>query len=146
MTTQTAPPVPADTDDALVGRLIRFLETLDGGDEVFAPDTRFDVNVPQWRMQYGGLAPFVAWLREHAATGYPLLSHSSIATADGFAIEFDSEYDHLQGERFYFRNLWLCAVDGDRITDVVMYCTGDWDAETRRRHAAQAPMLTGRAS
>jgi ketosteroid isomerase-like protein len=39
------------------------------------------------------------------------------------------------------RRLWLCEVRDGRITEVVGYCNGGWDAELRARHAVEAPML-----
>jgi hypothetical protein len=33
--------------------------------------------------------------------------------------------------------------DLGRIAELVLYCTGDWDPQTRARHAAQSPMIRG---
>ena len=39
------------------------------------------------------------------------------------------------------RRLWLCEVRDGRITEVLGYCNGGWDAQLRARHAVEAPML-----
>ena len=39
------------------------------------------------------------------------------------------------------RRVLLCDVRDGRITDVLVYCNGEWDAALRARHAAEAPML-----
>jgi hypothetical protein len=39
------------------------------------------------------------------------------------------------------RRLWLCEVRDGRISEVLGYCNGGWDAELRARHATEAPML-----
>jgi len=39
------------------------------------------------------------------------------------------------------RRLWLCEVRDGRITEVLGYCNGGWDAALRARHAVEAPML-----
>jgi ketosteroid isomerase-like protein len=37
--------------------------------------------------------------------------------------------------------MWLCEVRDGRITEVLGYCNGGWDAALRARHAVEAPML-----
>jgi len=39
------------------------------------------------------------------------------------------------------RRLWLCTVRDGRITEAIGYCSGEWDAELRARHALEAPMV-----
>ena len=39
------------------------------------------------------------------------------------------------------RRLWLCEVRDGRITEVVGYCSGEWDEALRARHAIEAPMV-----
>ncbi len=47
----------------------------------------------------------------------------------------------MSGQDLSARRLWLCEVRDGRITEVVGYCTGEWNPELRARHAAKAPML-----
>jgi len=48
----------------------------------------------------------------------------------------------LVTERSYARNLWLLRDGaGGLVDEVVLYCTGPWDAETVARQAREAPMI-----
>jgi len=48
----------------------------------------------------------------------------------------------LVTERSYARNLWLLRDGADgQVDEVVLYCTGPWDAETVARQAREAPMI-----
>lgn len=135
--------LPPDTREVerLAGGFIRFMETLSDTDAVFGPGTFFDVNVPMWRLQMEGGAAFEAWLRTYNETGYRIPWWRSVPTATGVAVELEGEYEDRAGAPQYFRNLFLFEIDGGRIADVTMYCTGDWDEETRRQHAASAPLV-----
>ena len=60
-----------------------------------------------------------------------------VPTATGFVMEHE---ETAHGE--VARRLWLCEVRDGRITEVVGYCNGGWDAELRRPAlAVEAPML-----
>ena len=109
------------------------------GQEIFAPDAFFDVNVPTWRFQVRGVERFVGWLQGYAPHGYRIVVVRDLPTSTGFVLEVEGEYEH-HGEPLFFRNLYVCDVADDRITDVSFWCTGDWDPETRARHDAEAVM------
>jgi len=51
------------------------------------------------------------------------------------------EYQNVDGQELSARRLWLCEVRDGLISDVVGYCSGEWDEELRARHAVEAPML-----
>jgi hypothetical protein len=137
---------PADTTlthkevAELADRLADVYATYRGADELFAPNAFFDLNVPSWRLQLGGAEAFTSWLRGHSPEGYAITLLQVVPTASGFAAELEGEYTPGGDDR-YFRNLVLCEVADGRITEVTFYCTGDWDAETRARQAAEALMI-----
>ncbi|MGH9024769.1 MAG: nuclear transport factor 2 family protein [Acidimicrobiia bacterium] len=118
----------------------RCFETLDAGQDLFAPDAFFDIYPPLWRFQLQGPDAFAAHLREIAdgPAGSRILR--VVPTATGFAMEHEEEGVHGT-EPLVARHLWLCEVRDSRITEAVGYCNGGWDAELRARHAAEAPML-----
>ena len=62
-----------------------------------------------------------------------------IPTADGFVLEHEETQSGPPAETA--RRVWICTVDGERISEVTCYCNGGWDDELRARHAAEAPML-----
>ena len=123
----------------LAEQLAQMLRTYEGQD-LFAPGAFFDINVPEWRFQVLGVESFVAWLRGYAPQGYRITVKRVLATDTGFVAEVEGEYEH-HGTQLYFRNLYVADVDGNRITDLSFWCTGDWDPETRARHAVDAPMV-----
>jgi hypothetical protein len=38
------------------------------------------------------------------------------------------------------RKILLCEVRSGHIAELTVYCSGDWDAKLRARHAAEAPL------
>ena len=62
-----------------------------------------------------------------------------VPTASGFVLEHEETQGGATAE--VARRLWLCEVRNGRITEVVGYCNGGWDAALRARHAAEAPLL-----
>lgn len=130
----------ANVDEIAKG-LVQVLETYQGAEEVFATDAFFDVNVPTWRFQLETPDAFVAWLQEFCPDGYRISARTPLPTASGFVIEVEGEYSDDHGAALFFRNLYVCAVEDGRISDVSFWCTGDWDAETREHHKAEVRLL-----
>jgi ketosteroid isomerase-like protein len=135
--------VQAAPDRATVERLStafnRCFETLDAGEDVFAPDAFFDLLPPLWRFQLQGPDAFAAQLCA-IAEGTPTVRMLCVVpTATGFVMEHEETQQGARTE--VARRLWLCEVRDGRISEVVGYCNGGWDDELRARHAAEAPML-----
>jgi len=85
-----------------------------------------------------GVDAFLAQLREIAPGPPTVRLLKVVPTATGFVLEHE-ETQHGADE--VARRLWLCEVRDGRISEVVGYCNGGWDAALRARHAAEAPML-----
>jgi hypothetical protein len=130
-------------DRATVERLSnafnRCFETLDAGEDVFAPDAFFDLHPPFWRFQLDGPTAFAAQLRAIAEAKSSARVLRVVPTATGFVMEHE-ETSYGAGLEVA-RRLWLCEVRDGRIVETVGYCNGGWDDELRARHAAEAPML-----
>ena len=128
-----------DATNAVAG-LIRFLETGDVPDGLFAPDVFADVTLPLWRLQ----ADTARGLVEIRRQGHPLAGvvrvHRVDPTDRGFTIEFE-EFWEDQGQRWYCREMIRADVVGATIVDLAVYCTGDWDAQRQRDHAAAVTLL-----
>jgi ketosteroid isomerase-like protein len=108
--------------------------------DVFASDVFFDLNMPVWRFQLEGPEAFEGFLRELNPDGVELSTGRAIVTASGFVVEHqDRKFE--DGHEVTSRKLLLCEVREGRITEVVVYCSGEWDEELRARHAAEAPMI-----
>jgi hypothetical protein len=61
-------------------------------------------------------------------------------TARGFLIQFEERWA-AGGQRWYCRELIHCMVSGGRITELAIYCTGDWDEAVQQRHAQQVRLI-----
>jgi hypothetical protein len=116
------------------------LETLVVSEDVIAPDAFFDLNMPVWRFQLQGAAALEAQLRGISQGPSRVDILRTVPTATGFVQEHE-EHTIVDGQDLSARRLVLCEVRDARITEVVIYCTGEWDDELRARHAAEAPML-----
>lgn len=107
-----------------------------------APDVLLDMNVPMWWFQVKGREGLRDALAEQEfLPGRAVVSWRSAPTAGGLLIEVDT-YAPIHGEQRRWRQvLWLRGTPG-AYGEVVIYCTGTWDAATIARHKAEAPMVT----
>ena len=118
----------------------RCFETLEAGDDLFAPDAFFDLFPPFWRFQLRGPDA----LRRAAARRSPTVAASVRVAAGrthGHRLRDGARADRHAARHEVARRLFLCEVRDGRITEAVVYCNGEWDDELRARHAAEAPML-----
>ena len=125
-----------------VAQLIRFLETGEVAEGLFAPDVFADVSLPTWWLQADTAERLVA-IREQA---HPFRGSVEVQRVDptdrGFVMELVERWED-QGERWYSREIIRADVDGASITELAIYCTGDWDDQRQRDHAAAVTLLSG---
>jgi hypothetical protein len=140
MTTQTDTTLDAEMVQRLSDGFHDAFRTQHARDDIFDPTAFFDLNMPTWRFQLQGRDEFTAQLRTlaHGPSDVDVLR--TVPTGTGFVTEH-VERQQVNGEELSARRLWLCEVRSGRISDVIGYCTGEWDAPLRARHAAEAPML-----
>jgi hypothetical protein len=62
----------------------------------------------------------------------------TVPTASGFVTERSREDG---GADITGRKIVLCTVRDGRVSELTIYCSGDWDEELRARHAAKARIL-----
>ena len=133
-------------DDAtaqdLSERLADVFRTADVGD-LFTDDLFLDGHPPFWRFQLQGRDEFAAWLQGYSPDGTETTVVRTVPTVSGFVAEFVGRHDE-DGEEMTDRKILLCEVRHGRIADLTIYCSGDWDATLRTRHAAEAPILRPR--
>lgn len=110
----------------LAAKLVTFLETGDVPEGTFTPDAFCDFTMPQWRLQAQGVDD-VARLR---AAGHPNQGRVPRSRFDaiptGFVLEVEEEWDQ-DGEAWYCRELFRADVADGAISELAVYCTGDWD-------------------
>jgi hypothetical protein len=132
--------VSAVRTDPAVANLVRFLETGQVPDGLFAPDLFADLSLPHWRIQTGAAAEILA----ERAAGHPATGQVTVErveqTGHGFTIEFAERWDH-EGQRWYCREMIRADLAGDTITEMSIYCTGDWDEARQRDHATAVRLI-----
>jgi hypothetical protein len=120
--------------------LIAFLETGKASDGLFASDVFFDVTVPQWRLQAEGREEAVALrLQQHPAPGRVARSRLD-ETGTGFLLEFEERW-HERGRDWYAREMARADVAETGITQLSVYCTGDWDEALEEQHRQAVCLL-----
>jgi ketosteroid isomerase-like protein len=107
---------------------------------VLTEDVFFDGHPPLWRFQLQGREAFATWLKGYAPEGSAVTVVRTIPTVTGFVTELVGRHQE-DGEELTDRKIVLCEVRGGRISELTVYCSGDWDAELRARHAAEATIL-----
>ena len=131
---------PEATARDLAGQLITFMETGTVPDGLFTPDVFCDFTMPQWRLQAQGIEDLAA-LRKAGHPGPSRVPRSRFdATTTGFVIEVEEQWDD-GGESWYCRELFRADICDGAISQLSVYCTGDWDREQVRRHAETVQLI-----
>jgi len=97
-------------------------------------------NPPLWRFQLQGRENFDAWIKSFMPDGAETTVVRTIPTVSGFVTEFVGRHDG-DGEAITDRKILLAEVRGGRIAELTVYCSGDWNAELRARHATETQLL-----
>lgn len=124
----------------LADDLVAFLETGQPPAGLFAPDVFFDVTVPHWRLQALGRDDAVALRRQqHPAPGR-VVRFRFDETETGFVLEFEERW-HERGRDWYAREIARADVGEAGITQLSVYCTGDWDRAREDEHRRAVQLL-----
>lgn len=129
------------TAEVLAQEFHRCFTDFEARDDLFAPDTFFDLLPPMWRFQIEGPGgAFCGQLRSIAEGPSEIEVVRTLPTTEGFVTEH-VETQHTPGGDIMARRLHVCEVRDNQICAVTTYCNGGWDEELRTRHAAEAPMI-----
>lgn len=141
MTAATTTATHLDPQSArLAAALIRWLESGARPDDLFSHSVFLDLSLPHWRVQASGSdAAFGVREESHPFPG-TVRVEAVDQTGRGFLVQFEERWE-AEGQQWYCREQIHCVVDGDRVTELVVYCTGDWDESVQRRHAEQVRLL-----
>lgn len=140
MTIADAPSIDTKEIERLSKQFAAVFATFEAHENDFAPNAFFDMNMPVWRFQLQGAANFAAQLKQINEGPVRMELTRTVPTVSGFVAEH-VEHQLVEGEDITARRLWLCEVRDGRIVTATGYCSGEWDAELRARHAAEAPMI-----
>jgi hypothetical protein len=139
-TTQAATGTDVGAMERLSQRFAEVFENPDSAEDVLSSDVFLDLNMPVWRFQLQGAKAFAAQLEEIHEGDVRIEVLRTVPTISGFVTEHE-EHQDVHGQDLTARRLWLCEVRHGRIVEAAGYCSGEWDAELRARHAAEAPMI-----
>ncbi len=124
----------------LAAKLITFLETGLPPEGLFTADAFCDFTMPQWRLQFQGVENIVGGRTAAHPTSGRVPRSRFDATATGFVLEVEEEWDH-DGESWYSRELFRADVVEGAISQISVYCTGDWDRALITRHRETVDLL-----
>lgn len=106
----------------------------------FTADVFLDFTPPQWRLQACGIENAAAIRRNsHPAPGHVTRLRYD-PTPSGFVLEWEEEWDE-NGDDWYCREMMRAEVRDDAISDMSLYCTGDWSSAHRDRHAREVHLI-----
>ena len=126
--------------NAVVADLIRFLETGTVPEQLFAADAFADLSLPHWRIQTATAAQIIALRAEsHPSPGQVRVERVE-QTRHGFTIEFEERWED-GAQRWYCREMIRADVADGSITEMSIYCTGDWDEARQREHARAVSLI-----
>ena len=124
----------------LAAKFVTFLETGTAPEGLFTPDAFCDFTMPQWRLQAQGLDD-VLQLRLAGHPGPSRVPRTRLdATETGFVIEVEEEWEQ-DGEQWYCRELMRADVSDGSISQLSVYCTGDWDRAQIARHRQTVTLI-----
>jgi hypothetical protein len=119
-----------------VARFLRFIETGEVAPGLFADDVFVDFTPPLWRLQAEGVAGATALRRSGHPEPGRVTRHRVDPTPGGYVIEFEEAWHDAKGD-WTCREIARIDLRGNTIAALSVYCTGDWDAARRARHAAE---------
>ena len=132
-------------DAAQVQRLsedmVAFLETNVLPDGLLHPDVFCDLSLPQWRVQTDSAHALVAVRLEGHPDPGRVSRWRSDPTPDGFVFEFEERWTDAKGESWYAREMLRATVIDGQISEVSIYCTGDWDQARQAEHTQAVTLL-----
>ncbi|MFD8733825.1 hypothetical protein ACFV06_02780 [Streptomyces sp. NPDC059618] len=124
----------------LADLFVEFLRTNSAPDGLFTDDVFLDLSLPQWRLQTTGRDDLVdVRRRSHPALG-TVPRHRAEVTGTGMVIEFEERWEDADGS-WYCREMVRAEVRDGSISEVSVYCTGDWSPEVQAAHRREVTLL-----
>ena len=126
--------------ERVVRGLLEFLQSGTAPADLFGEAVFCDFSLPTWRVQASGRSDVIA-LR---LLGHPgpskVVGYRVQATPDGFVMELQERWSDAGGD-WYCRECLLATVREGRISELSVYCTGDWSHQRQLDHARAVQLL-----
>jgi hypothetical protein len=136
----TATALPPTDAGARAEEFISYLETGEAAQGLFAPDVFVDFTLPRWRLQAQGRPAALALRRAGHPTAGRVPRSRFDPTPTGFVLEIEEMWEDAGGS-WYCRELFRADVGPEGITDLAVYCTGDWDTARIAEHAREVTLI-----
>jgi hypothetical protein len=131
----------APGSEGLAEALVEFLETNTPPPGLFAPNVFCDLSLPRWRIQSDTVEALVQ-IRHESHPDLGKVTHWRVdPTPDGLLFEFEERWTDASGESWYAREMIRATVANGQLTELSIYCTGDWDSARVAEHAAAVRLL-----
>jgi hypothetical protein len=121
-------------------RFVAFLETGKAASGLFADDVFCDFTMPLWRLQAQGVDAVVALRRQGHPSAGEVHRWRCDLTPSGFVLEFEERWEQ-GGQRWYSREMARADLVGGAISELSIYCTGDWDEALQTRHGREVVLV-----
>jgi hypothetical protein len=125
---------------ALAEKLVAWLESGRVPEDLLAPDAFCDFTMPTWRLQAFGVEAVAALRRAGHPEPGAVPRWRFDPTPTGFVLEVEEAWD-AGGEQWTCREMFRADIDDAGITELSVYCTGDWDSARRTEHAAAVTLI-----
>jgi len=124
----------------LAEQFIAYLESGTAGPGLYAPDVFLDVTLPRWRLQARGREDALDVRRDNHPQPGRVPRWRFDPTPSGFVLEVEETWTDA-GEQWSCRELFRADVGPDGISELAVYCTGDWDTARRGEHEAAVQLI-----
>jgi hypothetical protein len=125
----------------LVSEFIEFNETGTPPPGLFADDVFVDFTMPHWRLQAGDCDGLIAPRRAGHPGPSTVAGFRADSTKTGFVIEWTERWRDDGGMDWYCREMARAEVENGKITELSVYCTGDWDRACVDEHRRAVQLL-----
>jgi hypothetical protein len=126
---------------ALADLFVTYLETGEAARGLYAPDVFLDVTLPRWRTQAQGDQDAIALRRARHPEPGRVSRLRYDPTPTGFVLELEETWVDAAGEPWYCREMFRADVGPEGITQLSVYCTGDWDTARIAEHRAAESLI-----
>ncbi len=127
--------------DLLVKGFIEFNETGTPPPGLFRDDVFVDFTVPHWRLQAEDRDGLVALRRRGHPGPSTVAGFRADPTDTGFVIEWTERWTDEAGMEWYAREMARADVEDGAISELSVYCTGDWDRQRVEEHRSAVRLL-----
>ena len=121
-------------------KFVRFLETNEDQPGLFADDCFCDFTSPRWREQVQGARAIGDFRRAKHPIGGKVPRWTFAPTTTGLVIEVEETWRE-NGDDWYCREMFRIEVKDAAISELSIYCTGDWNTARRAEHARMVQLL-----